>query len=91
MPEEGLLHAPVPFSRKTACFRPFRLRGSFTHGERGVLAPGWRIVKRTARERRRGGNRVVNLINDFCRFGNTGWNRKQGIGKEACRMAGRVM
>lgn len=22
---------------------------------------------------------MVNLINDFCRFRNTGWNRKQGI------------
>ena len=37
MPEQGLLHAPVPFSRKTACFRPASLGGSFTHGERGCL------------------------------------------------------
>ena len=90
MPEQGLLHAPVPFSRKTACFRPASLGGSFTHGERGAYAK-LAYCKRTARERRRGGNRVVNLINDFCRFRNTGWNREQGIGKEVCRIAWRVM
>lgn len=77
MPEQGLLHAPVPFSRKTACFRPASLGGSFTHGERGAYAK-LAYCKRTARERRRGGNRVVNLINDFCHQMEQGAGHREG-------------
>lgn len=34
--------------------------------------------KRTARERRRGGNRVVNLINDFCHQMEQGAGHREG-------------
>lgn len=62
---------------ETACFRPASLGGSFTHGERGAYAK-LAYCKRTARERRRGGNRVVNLINDFCHQMEQGAGHREG-------------